>query len=79
MSFRSNPDYTVKQTSRVKILLSELESGVTVRDTLPNSAYPLKEEAEAMYFKTYRELLNTNYVRDIMDLAQDICDHEVEA
>lgn len=64
--------------SNVDILVSELENGVTVRDTLPNSAYALQDEAEAMYFKTQRELLNTSHVRDIMDLAQDIYCYEVE-
>lgn len=72
MSFRMEPEYVNKQMDRVKTLICEAEEGITVRDTLPNSAFPLKEEAEASYFNLYRQLLGTTFVREIMDTAQDI-------
>lgn len=79
MADLTSAEYMAKQSDHAKQLLCEGVEGITLRDTLPNSAYPLKEEAEAIYFKERRELLNTTYVRRIMDIAQDICEGENNA
>ncbi|MCM1466576.1 MAG: hypothetical protein NC086_00400 [Alistipes sp.] len=41
------------------MLIQEGVNGVTKKDTMPNSAFPLENEAEAMYFKSARDFLET--------------------
>lgn len=76
MSFRTVPEYETKQRKRVAHLIAEGVQGITVRDTRPNTANPLEKEAEAMYFKAQREFIKTTFVRDIMDIEQDIYTEE---
>lgn len=72
MSARMDSEYLEKQAQRRMQLVEEGVSGVTVRDTLPNTAYPLQEEAEAMYFKNARNFLKTSLAHRIIDSKQDI-------
>jgi hypothetical protein len=58
---------------RRKLLVREAQDGITKRDTLPNFEYPLKDEAEAVYFKKARDFLQTSLFHRIIECSQDIC------
>lgn len=65
----------VDQKTRKQIreqLVKEGVNGQTVMDILPNTAYPLQGESEAMYFKYAREFLKTSVAHKIMERNQDI-------
>lgn len=54
------------------ILIHEGITGITKRDTLPNTALPLEKEAAAMYFKKLREFFKTSLAARCMNIHQDI-------
>lgn len=57
-----------------KALIQEGTSGKTVRDTLPNTSFPLTGEAEAIYFKRARDFLSTTLANYILCGHQDVAD-----
>lgn len=57
-----------------KALIQEGTSGKTVRDTLPNTSFPLTGEAEAIYFKRARDFLTTTLAHCILCRHQDVAD-----
>lgn len=72
MDARTSLEYVKTQTQRRKHLVNEGVSGETVRDILPNTAYPLHGESEAMYFKNARDFLKTGLAHRIIGADQDI-------
>ena len=51
---------------RIKSLVKEGVDGITVRDTLPHTAYEFSGEAEMAYFKNVREFAKTSLAHIIM-------------
>ncbi|MBQ3584020.1 MAG: hypothetical protein IJA27_04845 [Lachnospiraceae bacterium] len=72
MSLRTTSDFTNLQEERIKKLIGEGIRGETKMDTLPNKSFPLREEAEVMYFKYARDFLKTSLADRIMQINQDI-------
>ena len=72
MSARMDLEYVERQTQNRKQLVKEGVTGETVRDTLPNTSYPLHGISEAMYFKNARDFLKTTLAHSIIDADQDI-------
>lgn len=64
----------IGQKGRREALLQEGLSGITVRDTLPNTSFPWTGEAEAMYFKGARDFLKTSLAHNILCGHQDIAE-----
>lgn len=65
----------IKQTNQNQhrsLLLQEGLSGVTIKDTLPDTSLPLTHESETMYFKCARDFLNTSLAYFILHEHQDI-------
>ncbi len=54
---------------RIAILVNEAVQGITRQDTLPNSAFPIEHEAEAMYFKHARDFMGTILAKRAMTVA----------
>lgn len=52
---------------RIQSLVKEGMDGITVRDTLPNTAYEFSGEAEMAYFKNAREFAKTSLAHIIME------------
>lgn len=63
---------SMAQKSRREALVLEGVTGKTIKDTVPNTAYPMTDEAEAMYFKNAREFLKTSLAYNVMCGHQDI-------
>ena len=64
-----------KQTNQKQhrsLLLQEGLSGVTIKDTLPDTSLPLTHESEVMYFICARNFLNTSLAHFILHENQDI-------
>ena len=72
MLLRSEAQYVEEQRRRIRLLVREGMEGETKMDTLPNDAFPLKKEAEAMYFTHSTNFLRTSIAHRIMDVAQDV-------
>lgn len=62
---------TQKKRNR-DILIYEGITGITKRDTLPNTALPLEKEAAAMYFKKLREFFKTSLAARCINIHQDV-------
>ena len=74
MENQANSNKRMEQRKRREALLLEGMTGKTVKDTLPNTSYPLTAEAQAMYFKGARDFLRTSLAYTIMCGHQDIAD-----
>lgn len=61
-----------RQKRNRDILIQEGLTGITKRDTLPNTALPLEKEMAAMYFKELREFFKTSLAARCMNLNQDV-------
>ena len=61
-----------KQKERRQALIEEGVSGITKKDTLPNTSFPLYGESEAMYFRLSRNFLRTSLAKRILDISQDV-------
>ena len=64
-----------KQTNQKQhrfLLIQEGLSGVTTKDTLPDTSLPLTHESEVMYFKCARGFLNTSLAHFILHEHEDI-------
>lgn len=72
MESRADSIYRLEQKQRREALLLEGKTGKTKKDTLPNTAYPWTDEAQAMYFKGARDFLRTSLAYTIMCGHQDI-------
>lgn len=72
MESRTYAEYSRQQRRNVKILIEEGVNGITQKDTMPNSAFPLVGEAEAMYFKGARDFLETTLAHIIYNRDQDV-------
>lgn len=73
MPLYMSPESINKQKRAREMLIDESISGVTMRDTLPNSSFSLEGEAETMYFKAIRDFFKTSYAHLVMDTDHDIC------
>lgn len=73
---------SVEQMSRQKKnrekLIQEGVKGITKKDILPNTSFPLYGESEAMYFKRLRDFLKTSLAKTIMDINKDIYIGEIK-
>ena len=67
MYARETDEYRKKSELRIEKLVQENASGITERDTLPNTAQPLHGEVEAMYFNAMRAFLESGIIRDIVN------------
>lgn len=74
MKMQERRNLRTGQKRRREALLQEGLSGITVRDTLPNTSFPLTGEAEAMYFKRARDFLETSLAHTILCGHQDIAE-----
>lgn len=74
MNNQENRNRLMAQKQRREDLVLEGMTGKTIKDTLSNTAYPLRDEAEAMYFKNAREFLKTSLAYNVMCCHQDIVD-----
>lgn len=72
MNNQENRNRLMAQKQRREDLVLEGMTGKTIKDTLSNTAYPLRDEAEAMYFKNAREFLKTSLAYNVMCCHQDI-------
>lgn len=71
MGLRTSKEYIEQQRQNKEMLIREGVSGVTKMDTMPNSAFPLENEAEAMYFKAARDFLETMAAHIIFNAGED--------
>ncbi len=62
---------------RAKAMTAEVFNGQIPRDFLPNAAYPLEGEAEAMYFSNARRNMQSDIAYAIMHGNQEIGDLEI--
>ncbi len=74
MSNQEKRNRIMERKRRRETLVLEGITGKTVKDTLPNTAYPMTGEAEAMYFENAREFLKTSLAYNVMCCHQDIVD-----
>ncbi len=72
MENQGNSTKRIAQRQRREALLLEGITGKTKKDTLPATAYPWTDEAQAMYFKGARDFLKTSLAYIIMCGHQDI-------
>lgn len=72
MLLRTSQKFVTEQKRRRALLVREGIEGITKRDTLPNSEYPLRDEAEAMYFKKARDFLCTSLFHRIIEIDNDV-------
>lgn len=72
MGLRTSAEYIRQQEKNKEILINEGIMGITLRAALPNLAFPLKEESEAMYFKRARDFLETTVANVIFSINQDV-------
>lgn len=71
MNMREQLELREKNRFQRELLIKEGMSGETPRDTLPNSAPPLQDENEAMYFKELREMMKKAIIHRVFDSKQD--------
>ena len=74
MSNQEKRNRIMERKRRRETLVLEGITGKTVKDTLPNTAYPMTGEAEAMYLETAREVLKTSLAENGLCCHQDIVD-----
>lgn len=73
MIVQAGLDVIEEQKRRRDMLIEECKLGITKRDTLPNTAYALNGETEAMYFKQARDFLRTSLAQRVVHVANDVC------
>ena len=66
-----NINKQINQKQHRSLLLQEGLSGVTIKDTLPDTSLPVTHEFEAMYFKCARDFLRTSLAHNILCEYQD--------
>lgn len=72
MGLRTSAEFIKRQDNNRNTLIKEGIEGVTKKDTMPNSAFPLVKEAEAMYFKKARDFLETTAAHVIFNRSTDL-------
>lgn len=76
MNMRQTGEFIAKQKDVVHNLVQEGVRGETIKDTLPNSSFPLTGEAEAVYFKQLRDFSKTSLAHRIMNHNQEVYEGE---
>ncbi len=61
-----------KQDAVFEKIMLEIQSGVWVKDILPNAAVRFAEEHEAMYFANARKNLQSDMADAVINVSQDL-------